>query len=339
MGKAARRKWEARFAQLKAALAAAESKEAPWWESNLLWGGFFGLVLAVVVSAMKEDLRWLLWFAWAFSWPIAWSITKKLSSSRLRNACLTIVILIVGLFLYGLNVALEPRAKQEPGLSKKDLQETVQEAFSRLWKSEPPKQPTRPVLSDPLLHLEPEHGMIWSTGQNQTVGVFLFLLRNTGLEDVDNITVTEEYFVAQRGADIIIKHLGGIPIANPMPTLLKRNDSANVRVDFRKHVEIMNEVTANFNGPSLRGVKVMIKFRRHADGKDFAMTRGYAAIGPHADGLYTEGSEYDSVPQPLKHQFLILSQVTPYFHLREHWTPVTKAISQSPDGRQIVKYY
>jgi hypothetical protein len=116
-------------------------------------------------------------------------------------------------------------------------------------------------LSDPILHLEPERELIWSTATNQTPGVFVLSLHNTGLEDIDNIAVTQDYFVAQRGAEIVIKNVGGIPIENPVLPLLKREDAVPIRIDFTPHIKIMNEVSDNFKvGPSLRGVKVAVRF-------------------------------------------------------------------------------
>jgi len=118
MGKASREKWEKRFAELKARLAAAEKNTTPWWESNILWSGFVGLILIVVVSAMK-DLRWLLLVAWACSFLIAWSIAKNFSSRKGKNTCLFLIIATAGLLLYWLNALLKPNdakgiADQQP---------------------------------------------------------------------------------------------------------------------------------------------------------------------------------------------------------------------------------
>jgi len=41
--------------------------------------------------------------------------------------------------------------------------------------------------SDPVVHIEPEEGLLWSVGPGQTHGVFTLTIANTGQEDVEHV--------------------------------------------------------------------------------------------------------------------------------------------------------
>ena len=197
------------------------------------------------------------------------------------------------------------------------------------------------ILSDPVIHIEPEHGMIHSNAGGQTISVFDLRLVNTGLEDIAAPDVVQDYFIAERGPEIVIKDLGGTPVLNHIPAL-KRKQAAQLRLDFREHVPIMHEIASNFNGPTLSGVRIRVRFRREADGKEFEITRTYAVFGPIPYGptkkpqvpvIYTSDADIDRT------RSLRLSDVIPYFDRSGQWVPVTHERSQDKDGRLVHRYY
>lgn len=193
-------------------------------------------------------------------------------------------------------------------------------------------------LFDPIIHLEPERTTIKpETGKP---GLFKLSLVNSGLEDIDRIDVSEDYFVALKGQTIIIKNMGGVPVTNEMKSILKGGgDSDTIRIDFSAHIDIMNEVAANFKGPSLRGVKVTVNYRRRADGADFSITRGYGLFGKGAEMFVTVNSVLDNFPMELRDQFLSLQEVVALFQSPDHWTAVTKEIGSTPNGQQTIRHY
>ena len=194
-------------------------------------------------------------------------------------------------------------------------------------------------ITDPIVHLEPEQGPIWSTNPpGQRIGAFTLSFHNTGLEDITNINVSQDYFVAEKSKDIIIKRAGGMLIPNVMPEVLASKEKQPIEIDLGDHIDVLNEVADSFKGPSLRGVKVTVRFRRRADGKDFSIVRMYGIIGPKGEGLMMVGDAGDPAPIPLRNQFLTLSELVPYQDASDHWTPIEKHVSWDFEGRVIEKH-
>jgi hypothetical protein len=79
---------------------------APWYESNVLWGGN-GIVL-VVVAAMMHNLCWLLCFAWACFVYTVWNGTRTLS--RRRWLWFSVGVVLVSIALLGLKVWICPKS-------------------------------------------------------------------------------------------------------------------------------------------------------------------------------------------------------------------------------------
>jgi hypothetical protein len=156
-------------------------------------------------------------------------------------------------------------------------------------------KPTAATISEPVVHIEPENGPLWSTGKGQTHGQFKLTFSNTGLEDIDYITVTEDYFVALKfAAGLVMKNLGGIPVDSHVCSVLpSKVGHCDIFLDFTLNLDVMNEVAKNNGVPYLRGVRLRIAYRRTADGKDYKITRGYGVIGPQAEGLLFPGDQGD----------------------------------------------
>jgi len=77
---------------------ARDYQQRPWYESNLLWGPLpVGVsVLLAVVTAMKHDVRWLLWFAAPCFILGFWTMVKH----RVRGWSLPGSVMIAGFVIY-----------------------------------------------------------------------------------------------------------------------------------------------------------------------------------------------------------------------------------------------
>lgn len=73
------------------------SPGVPWYESTSFWGAV-GVVLTVV-GAMRHDLLWLLWFAWACFVIRLWSGTSRLKRHRALSFVGGFVLISVAFFM------------------------------------------------------------------------------------------------------------------------------------------------------------------------------------------------------------------------------------------------
>ena len=113
---------------------------------------------------------------------------------------------------------------------------------------------------------------------------------------IDHVSIEETYFVAEKSlSDLLFENLGGLPPHYEHPARLKAGEVFEFGVDFRPFSKIAKEIMLNFNGPSLFGVRITAKYRRHFDGKAFTFSKGYAAINPTAPGIYDSDSEHDRI--------------------------------------------
>lgn len=210
---------------------------------------------------------------------------------------------------------------------------------------EPPKPNAAPpvgnAIREPVVHIEPEHELIWSTGPNHKVGEHHLKLSNTGTEDIDHIVVTEDYFVALKlpNIGIIIKNVGGVPVESGVCTSLGTKKDCQILINFAPVIAVMNEVAQNNRAPNRLGVRLTITFRRKVDGASYKIVKGYGIIGPHAEGLFPPGVPQDNVPLELRSQFLSMSEVVPYLDLSEYWTSVVHDIGQDSQGNITSRYH
>jgi hypothetical protein len=197
------------------------------------------------------------------------------------------------------------------------------------------------TIREPVVHLEPEHELIWSTGPNQKVGEFHVKLSNTGTEDIDHIVLIEDYFVALKlpNVGIIIKNVGGVPVESGVCTSLGAKKDCQIFINFAPTIAVMNEVAQNNAVPNRLGVRLTITFRRKIDGAPYRIVKGYGIIGPHAEGLFPPGVPQDIVPLELRSQFLSMSEVVPYLDVSEYWTSVVHNIGQDSQGIITNRYH
>jgi len=197
----------------------------------------------------------------------------------------------------------------------------------------------------PVVHIEPEHKIVWSTGPGQTIGVYIVHIRNTGVA-VDVVEIEKKYFLAQRSTGVIMKRLPNIKDSSG--GLLEHGKGLAVSIDFNPYMEDIKEVKINFReGPSLPGVYVIAKYRRHSDGRNFQIARAYGLFAVDwADGelrgpaLFTEGTNMDNAATgPMAPTYLTLHEVVPYLDLPERWISITKEISVGADGKVHTRQY
>jgi hypothetical protein len=219
------------------------------------------------------------------------------------------------------------------------------------------------ALDDPVLHLDPESALLWSTGTKEKMGLFALTLANTGLMDTDTINATEDFFVVQcaPSSKVIIRSLGEKSIAIPQ---LGSKQKAPLSVDFGAYEEISRQLMMDNDGPSLLGVYIRVSYRRKADGRNFTLTSAFAALNPKAPGIYPAGSKWDKSSGPgvvgvtsdghnwftdsinagisttaLNRGKPRLLDVVPLLKDPDSWTPVTTTIKLGPDGKTIVMRY
>lgn len=195
---------------------------------------------------------------------------------------------------------------------------------------------------DPIVHIEPEKDILWSTHPGQQLGIFTVYVHNTGIP-IDVTEINLKFFLAQHSSGIIIKRLPNL--TDPHRGPLQHDASFPLSLDFNPYVDEIAEISGNFKeGPSLAGVYVVVTYRRHSDGKDFSLSKPFGLMWvPYGDtkkpkgvALYTEGTNMDDIaPAPLQNSRLTLSEIAPFLPLSERWISITKYIGVGPDGKVI----
>jgi hypothetical protein len=125
MGKASKGKWKQKFQVPRPSPQSwPTNSQSPWYESNLLWSGV-GTCIAIiltVLAAMKGDLRWLLWFAWAAAFCPIWIIFKNFGIRKVFQIAVFLVgVSLSGWGFYELHRLLDPGQTEPPGKSSSPL--------------------------------------------------------------------------------------------------------------------------------------------------------------------------------------------------------------------------
>jgi hypothetical protein len=97
----------------------------------------------------------------------------------------------------------------------------------------------------------------------------------------------------------------------------------------------MIEVGKNGGGSYILGVKIPVKFRRRADGKDFELIRGYG-ISLGGEILYSPSGA--NLPVELRDSMIQLDDAIKHINSPDHWSSVVAEISSTPDGGIITKH-
>ncbi len=208
------------------------------------------------------------------------------------------------------------------------------------WAPKPTPAPVAP--EDPIVHIEPERDILWSTHPGQKLEIFTVQFHNTGVP-VDVTEIDLKYFIAQKSSGVIIKRLPDV--TEQHKGLLQRDGSFPVSIDFNPYTDEISEISSNFkDGPSLAGVYIVASYRRHSDGKDFELSKAYGlfwvpygdAKKPKGVAIFTVGTNMDEpAPPPMRTSKLTLAEVAPFLPLPERWVAITKYIGVGPDGKII----
>lgn len=194
------------------------------------------------------------------------------------------------------------------------------------------------LIEEPVVHIEPERGILWSTNPGQKLGMFTVQLHNTGVP-VDISKINLKYFIAQKSSGVIIKRLPDL--TDPHKGLLEHDTGFPLSIDFNPYMDEIAEVSANLKeGPSLAGVYVATTYRRHSDGKDFSLSKSYGLLWvsygdaqkPKGVALYTEGTHMDDAA-PIQNSKLTLGEVSSFLPLPERWISITKYVGVGHDSK------
>lgn len=183
-------------------------------------------------------------------------------------------------------------------------------------------------LPDPILHIEPETGMIECDGGVR--GNFTVRVVSTGIVDLTNIRIYLDMFFAQRTSEGITVKKVGPNFVGPTQTFdcLTRNMPVDVPIRFANLVPIIHEVgeRSGMSGiPSMSGVRICVDARRKDDGKDFSFVGAYLMI-PSGDLLLPPTQE------PSIAGILRLIDVMPHLQTKANWGSVATHLHTNPDG-------
>lgn len=169
---------------------------------------------------------------------------------------------------------------------------------------------------DPVIHIEPEVGL--KKSDKGTNGIFTLTLENSGLVDVSHVEILNDFFVAQKQPDLVLTRIGGFSILPDIQiSYLKSRARANFKVDLSKVIGLMWTFAAKSNLPNVLCVRVMVKYRRAVDGKEYKLARGYGVAGPNGELLYTPDARGIGMPPDIRDEVLTLDEVIPYLQSGE----------------------
>lgn len=188
---------------------------------------------------------------------------------------------------------------------------------------------TTTLLTEPVIHLEPELGHITA----HQPGRFILMVENTGLEAISFIDIFIMFFLGLKSMDgtIVLKSVGPIlTMPNHRIARLEKAASQPFEVAVGPLLPILTEAAqANKPDHSLFGVRVIVTFRRAVDGKPYELVRGYG-MDMQATILFA--------PSPNILGPFDFLEVVPYLKDPGHWSNVATYISSLPGGGVSRKY-
>ena len=191
-------------------------------------------------------------------------------------------------------------------------------------------------LHEPIIHLEPEGGQVYHSGQ---YGNFVLNIANTGLENVERIWIFVTCFLAQHSPKspngIILKAVGPhYTVPNQVIELLKAKDQpVPVPINVSDLIPILREAGANGKVYHLYGIRIIVQFRRQADGRDFEIVRAYQ-MDLHGAGLFSPiPTSIGKCQWSAAGQHFEFGAVIPYLQSSEHWSDVVHMISGDGPGK------
>ena len=138
------------------------------------------------------------------------------------------------------------------------------------------------LTQDPVIRILPEEDV------KGNIGLFDLYLLNSGLSDLVDIRIYEDYFVSltSQGGPITLHRFGPFSVKPKTVILsLSQGEKRKVSIDFRTIHDKMTEFyVSDIKGHRMMIVRLLVKFRRSDDGKQFSHSKAYVIAG-HGDYL------------------------------------------------------
>ncbi|MFC2092467.1 hypothetical protein ACFLSV_01080 [Bacteroidota bacterium] len=138
------------------------------------------------------------------------------------------------------------------------------------------------ISVEPRLLIEPSEIVKGSIGE------FELTIKNPSLAEIYDVRIYEDYFVTLTNDDNRVQ-LIRIGIFTTLPDTiilqLKPNDETKFNISFKSIIEQMRDFYTNRKGLKMRIMRLIIKYRRKLDGKEFKQTKAYV-IGEDGDHLF-----------------------------------------------------
>jgi hypothetical protein len=140
------------------------------------------------------------------------------------------------------------------------------------------------ILSEiPIISIEPSEDV------KGNIGEFELSLRNLSLADLYDIRIYEDYFVSLTSKDGPTELLRfGWFNTKPDSYIeqLKSNEKESFTISFKSIHDDMNQLySSEVKGQRMKIARLIVKFRRKLDGKEFIQSKAYVIAG-HGDTLF-----------------------------------------------------
>jgi len=134
-----------------------------------------------------------------------------------------------------------------------------------------------PLAQDPVIRIVPEDDVVGE------VGSFELSISNQGLSDLSRMRIFEDYFVSltPKGGPIKLHRFGLFSVKpdTVIPTL-NRGDTKNFRISFKSIDKDMTDLFhSDEKGHRMKIARLLVKFRRNVDGKEFSYSKAYVIAG------------------------------------------------------------
>ena len=157
---------------------------------------------------------------------------------------------------------------------------------------------------DPVIRVLPEENV------KGEIAKFDLEIANTGIADVSDVRIYEDYFVSLTPPQgpITLNRFGAM-VTKPdthIPSL-KRGEKRSFNLEFSDVHKMMAEFCkSEIKGHRMKTVRLLLKYRRSEDGKEFKSSKAYIIAG-HGDVLF----DYDErgILSPVSPSFSQIKQV------------------------------
>lgn len=140
------------------------------------------------------------------------------------------------------------------------------------------------LQQDPILKISPNK---WSI-RGESEGAFNLELYNTGISDVSNIRIFEDYFIPATDNPLSLSRIGIYNVTEDQKIdFLQEGESIIFKIDFKDTLKEMSELLQNKRGDKYKIIRLRVKFDREIDKKEFCFSQFYVIAG-HGDVLIGE---------------------------------------------------